>query len=121
MSQRSLLRPILVAILGALLAWIWITDRRSPAYPQGQFPVVLLELALLMGGHRRSDSPLALRSGWLWGSTAWPETDLTRHYDCSARPDRLARAGVGICSHAQQGSICSLLRFFSAILHAINL
>jgi hypothetical protein len=40
MSRNSLrwaVRLILLGILGGLLAYVWMTDRPSPAYPAGEF------------------------------------------------------------------------------------
>lgn len=39
-------RLILMAILVALLAWVWITDRPSPSSPHGQFVDTLFGLGL---------------------------------------------------------------------------
>jgi hypothetical protein len=42
-------RPaMLIAVLLGLLAWVWITDRPSPAYPHGQFGPLLLLAGLVV-------------------------------------------------------------------------
>jgi hypothetical protein len=69
-AHHRLFRLVLPTLLVALLACVWATDQPSPSYPNGRFPVILLELVLLRGlvavlaylwrmarGHRGGPSP----------------------------------------------------------------
>jgi cell division protein FtsW (lipid II flippase) len=60
---------ILLALLGLLLLYVWVTDRPSPAYPQGafwtnvQFTAVIVGVALIIALFVRWATSLTRRSG----------------------------------------------------------
>jgi hypothetical protein len=41
-------RLVLFGILIFLLAYSWMTDQRAPAYPNGQFPAIIILVALAL-------------------------------------------------------------------------
>jgi hypothetical protein len=57
---RWLVRLSLFGALAGLLAYAWVSDRPSPAYPHGQFGELVLSAIVLVG--------LAAVATFVWGA-----------------------------------------------------